>query len=79
MAPFIEDALRLSPMELEKKTKSDYGYTFLHALASYTRDRKMLRDQIISVLLAGRVGHDHDPDAVVAHGPCGIVRADMGS
>ena len=52
--PFIEQALRLSPDELEKKTKSDEGYTFLHALASFTRDRKFIRDQLIAVLLAGR-------------------------
>jgi cytochrome P450 len=51
---FIEDALSLSPEELEKRTKSDEGYTFLHALASQNRDRKFLRDQIVAVLLAGR-------------------------
>ncbi|KAF2724376.1 putative P450 monooxygenase [Polychaeton citri CBS 116435] len=51
---FIEQALQLSPEELEKKSKSDEGYTFLHAIASYTRDRKVLRDQLIAVLLAGR-------------------------
>ncbi|KAI9673877.1 MAG: hypothetical protein M1817_002083 [Caeruleum heppii] len=52
--PYIDDALRLSPDELEKRTKSDHGYTFLHALAGYTKDRKMLRDQLVAVLLAGR-------------------------
>ena len=51
---YIDQALQLSPDELEKVTKSDEGYTFLHALASHTRDRDVLRDQIISVLLAGR-------------------------
>ncbi|KAL2022693.1 hypothetical protein VTK56DRAFT_4774 [Thermocarpiscus australiensis] len=51
---YIERALRLSPDELTTKTKSDAGYTFLHALASYTRDREVLHDQIIAVLLAGR-------------------------
>lgn len=55
MAPFIENALGMSPEELGKKTNSDRGYTFLDALAGDTRDRKVLRDQIISVLLAGRV------------------------
>ena len=53
--PYIDRALLLSPEELEKKTRSDSGYTFLHALASFTRDRKVLRDQIVAVLLAGRV------------------------
>jgi Cytochrome P450 len=52
--PYIQQALRLSPEELETKTKSESGYTFLHALASYTRDRKVLRDQLVNVLLAGR-------------------------
>ena len=52
--PFVEEALSLSPEELEKKTKSDEGYTFLHALAAYSRDRALLRDQIVSVLIAGR-------------------------
>ncbi|KAF2753809.1 cytochrome P450 [Pseudovirgaria hyperparasitica] len=52
--PFIERTLRLSPQEIEEKGKSDDGYTFLHALAGHTRDRKVLRDQLIAVLLAGR-------------------------
>jgi cytochrome P450 len=51
---YIDLALQLPPEELEKKTKSDEGYTFLHALAGYTRDREVLRDQIVAVLLAGR-------------------------
>ncbi|KAI1142901.1 cytochrome P450 52A11 [Hypoxylon sp. FL0543] len=51
---YIDRALRLSPEELATKTKSDQDYTFLHELASFTRDRKMLRDQILAVLLAGR-------------------------
>ncbi|KAI9846851.1 MAG: hypothetical protein M1837_003463, partial [Sclerophora amabilis] len=51
--PFIERALRLSPEELEKNARDD-RYTFLHALASFTRDRKVIRDQLVAVLLAGR-------------------------
>ena len=51
---FIERTLRIAPEELEQKTKSDEGYTFLHALAAYTRDRTVLRDQLIAILLAGR-------------------------
>ncbi|OBS27383.1 hypothetical protein FPOA_01325 [Fusarium poae] len=51
---YIERALRLSPEELNSKAKDDHSYTFLHALAGFTRDRKVLRDQIIAVLLAGR-------------------------
>jgi cytochrome P450 len=51
---FIEQALALSPAELEQKTNHDKGYTFLHAIAGYTRDRHTLRDQLVSILLAGR-------------------------
>lgn len=51
---FIERALRLSPDELSSKTKSDQGYTFLHELAGFTREPKVLRDQLVAVLLAGR-------------------------
>jgi cytochrome P450 len=52
--PIIDQALALRPDELEKKTKSDEGYTFLHAIAKHTRDRTALRDQIVNVLLAAR-------------------------
>lgn len=51
---FIQRALRMSPDELAAHTKSDKDYTFLHELASFTRDPKILRDQIVAVLLAGR-------------------------
>ncbi|KAK3989184.1 cytochrome P450 [Cladorrhinum sp. PSN332] len=51
---YIEKTLALSPEELATKGKSDAGYTFLHALAGFTRDREVLRDQLIAVLLAGR-------------------------
>lgn len=51
---YIDKALQLSPDELEKTTKSDEEYTFLHALASFTRDRAVLRDQLVATLLAGR-------------------------
>lgn len=46
--------LRMSPEELESKSKSDKGYTFLHRLALFTRDPKVIRDQVVAVLLAGR-------------------------
>lgn len=51
---YIEKTLSLSPEDLASKGKSDAGYTFLHALAGFTRDRAVLRDQLIAVLLAGR-------------------------
>jgi Cytochrome P450 len=50
----IDRALQLSDEELATKSKNDVGYTFLHALAGYTRDRTVLHDQLIAVLLAGR-------------------------
>ncbi|KAI5927615.1 cytochrome P450 52A11 [Camillea tinctor] len=51
---YIDQALRLTPEELETKTRSDQEYTFLHELAQFTRDRKVIRDQVAAVLLAGR-------------------------
>jgi cytochrome P450 len=51
---YIDLALNLPPEELASKSKGDQGYTFLHALAGFTKDRKILRDQLIAVLLAGR-------------------------
>lgn len=51
---YIQRALHLSPDELESQTKGEKGYTFLHALAGFTRDPKVLRDQLVAVLLAGR-------------------------
>lgn len=50
--PYITQALSLTQAELEEKlAKSD---TFIHALARFTRDRKVIRDQLAAVLLAGR-------------------------
>jgi cytochrome P450 len=52
LQPYIYKVLSLSPEELDKKlSKSD---TFLDALARFTRDPRVLRDQLVSVLLAGR-------------------------
>ncbi|KAL7270607.1 hypothetical protein RUND412_006681 [Rhizina undulata] len=50
--PFVERTLQLRPDELKDNTESDYN--FLHALAKFTRDPRVLRDQIVSVLLAAR-------------------------
>ncbi|KND90434.1 Cytochrome P450 52A1 [Tolypocladium ophioglossoides CBS 100239] len=53
---FIERTLRLTPAELSRSldTKLDRRYTFLHELARFTRDPKVIRDQVVAVLLAGR-------------------------
>ncbi|KAH6648933.1 cytochrome P450 alkane hydroxylase [Truncatella angustata] len=54
IAPFVEKALLLRDDELENMSKSDNNFTFLHALISHTRNPTVIRDQIMSVLLAGR-------------------------
>jgi cytochrome P450 len=51
---FIDKALALPPEDLNEKAKSDKNFTFLHALASVTKDRTVLRDQILAILIAGR-------------------------
>ena len=52
MDPIIEQVLKLTPEEIDSKlSQSD---TFIHALARFTRDKKRIRDQIMSLLLAGR-------------------------
>lgn len=54
MTPYIEQTLALTPEELEKLSKSDKEFTFLHNIALFSRDPKVIRDQIMAVLLAGR-------------------------
>jgi hypothetical protein len=50
--PFIDEVLSLPAGKV--KTGLPTPYTFLHELAEFTQDRKLLRDQIIAVLLASR-------------------------
>lgn len=50
--PYITHALSLSTAELDQKLSTKE--TFLHALARFTRDPRVLRDQLVAVLLAGR-------------------------
>ncbi|KAJ5460798.1 Cytochrome [Penicillium daleae] len=52
LQPYIETVLAMSPDELDQKLSK--RETFLHALARFTRDPKVLRDQLVAVLLAGR-------------------------
>lgn len=52
LAQFIQHALSLDLSEIREKSES--GYTFLHALATFTRDPKVLRDQLTAILIAGR-------------------------
>ena len=48
---FIERVSSLKTSEVDSKEE---GYTFLHALSRYTSSKKMMRDQLVAVLLAGR-------------------------
>ncbi|KAJ5467028.1 hypothetical protein N7475_004780 [Penicillium sp. IBT 31633x] len=50
--PYIETVLALSTGELDEKLSK--RETFLDALARFTRDPRILRDQLVAVLLAGR-------------------------
>ncbi|KAI2620050.1 cytochrome P450 monooxygenase CYP539B5 [Hypoxylon sp. NC1633] len=52
--PYIEQALSLPRNELEKLSNSDKHFSFLHSVARCTRNRQVLRDQILVLLLAGR-------------------------
>ena len=51
---YVAKTLKLSPDELASNSKSEHGYTFLHEVAGFTRDPKVIRDQIVAILLAGR-------------------------
>ncbi|KAF8538051.1 cytochrome P450 [Trichophaea hybrida] len=50
--PFVAKTLRLRPEEFKSKNETDYN--FLHALAGFTKDPKVLRDQLVAVLVVGR-------------------------
>ncbi|KAI1148084.1 cytochrome P450 [Nemania diffusa] len=52
--PYIKQTLAIPPEELANLTKSDTESTFLHNLARFTQDPKVIRDQLVAVLLAGR-------------------------
>ncbi|KAH6621104.1 cytochrome P450 [Chaetomium sp. MPI-SDFR-AT-0129] len=55
VSPFIARTLSLSPSELDKLSQSDNkDLTFLHQIARTTRDPKIIRDQLMAVLIAGR-------------------------
>lgn len=50
--PYIESALELK--RADRTEKSQPEYTFLHALANFTDDPRLIRDQLVSILIAGR-------------------------
>jgi hypothetical protein len=52
--PFVERAIKLSPEDIEEKENSGGKVNFTDSLSQFTTDRVVLRDQIVSTLLAGR-------------------------
>lgn len=54
ISPYIERTLSLTQDELDKLSRSDRDFTFLHNMARFTHDAKVIRDQLMAVLIAGR-------------------------
>ena len=52
---YVDEALALPADQLQDKSKSKVGYSLLHALVASTRDRTLIRDQLVAMLLASRV------------------------
>ncbi|OHF03813.1 cytochrome P450 [Colletotrichum orchidophilum] len=52
--PSIEKAISMSEAELAEMDKTDHGWTLLHACAGVSRDARYLRDEMVSILIAGR-------------------------
>ncbi|CAK7893504.1 cytochrome P450 52A13 [[Candida] anglica] len=49
---YVKKALEATPEELEKQSRG--GYVFLYELVKETRNPKVLQDQLLNILLAGR-------------------------
>lgn len=49
---YVNNALKLTPEELEKKSQN--GYIFLYELVKQTRNPEVLRDQLLNILVAAR-------------------------
>lgn len=54
LEPIIQRAISLPQHELDELSKIDTQYTFLHSIARVSKEPKLIRDEIMSVLLAGR-------------------------
>ncbi|CAA9961739.1 hypothetical protein PTMSG1_05116 [Pyrenophora teres f. maculata] len=54
MRPTIEHAISMPQAELEELGKDAGEWTFVHACAAISRDPKFLRDELMTVLIAGR-------------------------
>ena len=52
--PFVLKAVSQSSEEIEEKERTGIDVNFTDSLSQLTNDRKMLRDQLVSTLLAGR-------------------------
>lgn len=50
---FVNKALSLTPEQLEERTQK-HGYTFLYELVKHTRNPKVLQDQLLNIMVAGR-------------------------
>ncbi|KAI5965400.1 uncharacterized protein KGF55_001621 [Candida pseudojiufengensis] len=49
---FVNKALAMTPEQLDEASKD--GYTFLYELVKQTRDPKVLQDQLLNIMVAGR-------------------------
>ncbi|WPK23997.1 hypothetical protein PUMCH_001251 [Australozyma saopauloensis] len=49
---YVDKAVQMNDEELEKKSQS--GYTFLYELAKTTKNPKVLQDQLLNIMVAGR-------------------------
>ena len=52
--PFVERAISKSVADIEAKERRGEKFNFTDSLSQYSKDRVMLRDQLLSTLLAGR-------------------------
>src|SRR5436305_6433370 len=52
--PFVERAIRETATKIEEKENAGEKINFTDSLSQFTRDRTVLRDQLVSTLLAGR-------------------------
>jgi len=52
--PFVERALSQTNKDFEEKERSGQIINFTDSLSQFTKDKKVLRDQLVNTLLAGR-------------------------
>ncbi|KAK2018652.1 cytochrome P450 [Colletotrichum eremochloae] len=54
MKPSIDEALAMSPEKLNDMDEKDHGYKLIHACVATSRDARYLRDEMVSIRIAGR-------------------------